>query len=91
MDRCSTSKPLIQTTICTMAITTPTTRDVATRSISNQAALNLVMDTLRCWVEEYQIDGFRFVLAATLRRRGDEFRKEAAFSQPLQKIRSCAK
>ncbi|MCO7069652.1 glycogen debranching protein GlgX [Vibrio cholerae] len=50
-----------------------------TVDLSNQAALNLVMDTLRCWVEEYQIDGFRFDLAATLGRRGDEFSKEAAF------------
>lgn len=50
-----------------------------TVDLSNQAALNLVMDTLRCWVTEYQIDGFRFDLAATLGRRGDEFSKEAAF------------
>lgn len=62
-----------------------------TVDLSNQAALNLVMDTLRCWVTEYQIDGFRFDLAATLGRRGDEFSKEAAFSKPLHKIRCCAK
>ena len=35
-------------------------------------ALRLVMDSLRFWVQEMRVDGFRFDLAATLgARRGD--------------------
>ncbi|MGL6312280.1 glycogen debranching protein GlgX [Vibrio sp. WXL103] len=44
-----------------------------------QPSLNLVMDTLRYWVTEYKIDGFRFDLAATLGRNGDQFNPNAAF------------
>ncbi|NLS11981.1 glycogen debranching protein GlgX [Vibrio sp. SM6] len=48
-----------------------------------QPALNLVMDTLRYWVTEYQIDGFRFDLAATLGREGENFNPGAAFFKAL--------
>ena len=37
------------------------------------------MDTLRYWVNEYKVDGFRFDLAATLGRQGDDYNPEAAF------------
>lgn len=50
-----------------------------TLNLTYQPTLNLVMDTLRYWVNEYQIDGFRFDLAATLGRDGDNFSREAAF------------
>ena len=50
-----------------------------TVNLSYQASLNLVMDTLRYWVEHYHVDGFRFDLAATLGRNGDNFSPEAAF------------
>ncbi len=50
-----------------------------TLDLSHQATLNLVMDTLRHWVSEYQIDGFRFDLAATLGRHGEHFSRDAAF------------
>ncbi|MGD8117439.1 glycogen debranching protein GlgX [Vibrio sp. TRT 29B02] len=50
-----------------------------TLDLSYQASLNLVMDTLRYWVSEYKIDGFRFDLAATLGRNGEHFSPEAAF------------
>ena len=50
-----------------------------TVDISHQASLNLVMDTLRYWVREYHIDGFRFDLAATLGREGDHFNNQSAF------------
>ncbi|MFG0770864.1 glycogen debranching protein GlgX [Vibrio plantisponsor] len=50
-----------------------------TVDLSYQPSLNLVMDTLRYWVSEYKIDGFRFDLAATLGRRGDDFSSDAAF------------
>ncbi|MGF1852544.1 glycogen debranching protein GlgX [Vibrio satsumensis] len=50
-----------------------------TVDLTHQPALNLVMDTLRYWVSEFQIDGFRFDLAATLGREGDNYNPEAAF------------
>jgi isoamylase len=50
-----------------------------TVDLSYQPSLNLVMDTLRYWVSEYQIDGFRFDLAATLGRNGENFHQDAAF------------
>ncbi|KIE22141.1 glycogen debranching protein [Vibrio sinaloensis] len=50
-----------------------------TVDLSYQPSLNLVMDTLRYWVNEYQIDGFRFDLAATLGRHGEHFSPDAGF------------
>ncbi len=50
-----------------------------TLDLSYQPTLNLVMDTLRYWVTEYQIDGFRFDLAATLGRSGENYSPDAAF------------
>ncbi|CAM3092739.1 glycogen debranching protein GlgX [Vibrio rarus] len=50
-----------------------------TVDLNYQPALTLVMDTLRYWVQEYKVDGFRFDLAATLGRNGDNFYREAAF------------
>ncbi|MBN3574181.1 glycogen debranching protein GlgX [Vibrio neptunius] len=50
-----------------------------TLDLSYQPTLNLVMDTLRYWVEEYQIDGFRFDLAATLGREGENFNTNSGF------------
>lgn len=50
-----------------------------TLDLAYQPTLNLVMDTLRYWVSEYHVDGFRFDLAATLGRHGDNFSQEAAF------------
>ena len=42
-------------------------------------ALTLVMDSLRYWVEEMQVDGFRFDLATTLGRQTGDFSRTAAF------------
>ncbi|GAM75853.1 glycogen debranching enzyme [Vibrio ishigakensis] len=50
-----------------------------TVDLNYQPAMNLVMDTLRYWVTEFKVDGFRFDLAATLGRNGDNFNREAAF------------
>lgn len=50
-----------------------------TLDITHQPSLNLVMDTLRYWVEHYHIDGFRFDLAATLGREYDQFSPNNAF------------
>ncbi|OED51009.1 glycogen debranching enzyme GlgX [Endozoicomonas sp. (ex Bugula neritina AB1)] len=45
--------------------------------------LKLTMDALRCWVEEYHVDGFRFDLAPIMARQGREFRKDSAFFQAI--------
>lgn len=50
-----------------------------TVDLTYQPALNLVMDTLRYWVTEFKVDGFRFDLAATLGRNGDYFSRDAGF------------
>ncbi|NVD08529.1 glycogen debranching protein GlgX [Vibrio sp. JPW-9-11-11] len=50
-----------------------------TVDLAYQPALNLVMDTLRYWATEYQVDGFRFDLAATLGRQGEHFSPDAGF------------
>ncbi len=50
-----------------------------TLDLAYQPTLNLVMDTLRYWVTEYKVDGFRFDLAATLGRMGENFSPDAAF------------
>jgi isoamylase len=43
-------------------------------------ALQLVMDSLRYWVTEMHVDGFRFDLAATLARELFEVDRLSAFS-----------
>ncbi|MGQ0545990.1 MAG: glycogen debranching protein GlgX [Betaproteobacteria bacterium] len=40
---------------------------------SHPAVLRLIMDSLRCWVEEMHVDGFRFDLAPTLVRDNGSF------------------
>lgn len=54
-----------------------------TLDITHQPSLNLVMDTLRYWVEHYHIDGFRFDLAATLGREYDQFNPNNAFFKAI--------
>ena len=46
-------------------------------------ALRLVMDSLRYWVQEMHVDGFRFDLAATMGRRGEIFDIGAPFLQAV--------
>ena len=41
--------------------------------------LQLIMDSLRYWVQDMHVDGFRFDLAATLAREGHEFDRHGAF------------
>ncbi|MDF1815596.1 MAG: glycogen debranching protein GlgX [Verrucomicrobiales bacterium] len=47
--------------------------------ISQRDAMKLVLDSLRYWVTEMGVDGFRFDLAATLGRDSKEFTNDAAF------------
>ena len=47
---------------------------------SNPDTLRLIMDSLRYWMSEMHVDGFRFDLAATLGREGDDrFDQYSAF------------
>ncbi len=50
-----------------------------TLDIRRPRVLQLVMDSLRYWVQEMHVDGFRFDLATVLGRGRDEFDSESAF------------
>ncbi|HLQ22090.1 MAG TPA: glycogen debranching protein GlgX, partial [Gemmatimonadales bacterium] len=50
-----------------------------TLDIRRPEALRLVLDSLRHWVEELHVDGFRFDLAPVLGRDPDEFSERARF------------
>ncbi len=50
-----------------------------TTNLMHQPMLNLVMDSMRYWVEEFHVDGFRFDLAATLGRDGENFNYHSPF------------
>jgi glycogen operon protein len=49
----------------------------------NPQALRLIMDSLRYWVQEMHVDGFRFDLAATLGRGSADFDPHSAFLQAV--------
>ncbi|UFS60440.1 glycogen debranching protein GlgX [Subtercola endophyticus] len=48
-------------------------------NVSHPTALGLIMDSLRYWVTEMHVDGFRFDLATTLTRQGGEAELHSAF------------
>ena len=48
------------------------------------ATQQMIIDSLRYWVEEMHVDGFRFDLAPVLGRDGHAFRSEAQFFQMLR-------
>ena len=43
-------------------------------NLDHPQTLKLVMDSLRYWVQEMHVDGFRFDLATTLGRDADDLR-----------------
>lgn len=51
----------------------------ASFNLQNPYVLNLVMDSLRYWVQEMHIDGFRFDLATSLSRCKTEFTRYSGF------------
>jgi glycogen operon protein len=53
-------------------------------NVSHPAALGLIMDSLRYWVTEMHIDGFRFDLATTLTRQGGDAELHSAFLDLIQ-------
>jgi isoamylase len=52
-----------------------------TLDLSHPRVLQMVMDSLRHWVEVYRVDGFRFDLASTLARNPFDFSQRAPFLQ----------
>jgi isoamylase len=55
-----------------------------TLNLDQPEVLRMVLDCLRYWVSEMHVDGFRFDLATTLGREGEEFRREGRFFTALQ-------
>jgi len=53
-------------------------------NLAEPRVLQLVMDSLRYWVEEMHVDGFRFDLAPILARDGQGFDSAAAFLAALR-------
>ena len=51
----------------------------ASFNVQNPNVLRLVMDSLRYWVQEMHVDGFRFDLAPTLSRQHNNFTQESGF------------
>ena len=51
----------------------------ASLNLQNRDCLRMVMDSMRYWVREMHIDGFRFDLAPTLCRHGGEFKQSSGF------------
>ncbi len=48
-------------------------------NVGDPVTLQLIMDSLRYWVSDMHVDGFRFDLAPTLARQEGEFEKRSAF------------
>lgn len=51
----------------------------ASFNVQNPYVLELVMDSLRYWVEKMHVDGFRFDLATTLCRYKTDFKRDSGF------------
>ncbi len=54
-----------------------------TLDVSHPRVLQMVLDSLRHWVETYHVDGFRFDLATTLARDSYQFEQRSAFLQTV--------
>ncbi|MGE0115636.1 MAG: glycogen debranching protein GlgX [Steroidobacteraceae bacterium] len=55
-----------------------------TVAVHHPATLQMIIDSLRYWVEEMHVDGFRFDLAPVLGRDDHHFRSDALFFQMLR-------
>ena len=54
-----------------------------TVNLSHPRVLQMVLDSLRHWVEAYHVDGFRFDLASTLARDPHDFTQRAGFLRAI--------
>ena len=52
-------------------------------NVAHPAALGLIMDSLRYWVTEMHVDGFRFDLATTLTRQDGDAAQHSAFTDMI--------
>jgi isoamylase len=52
-------------------------------NVAHPAALGLIMDSLRYWVTEMHVDGFRFDLATTLTRQDGDAAHHSAFTDMI--------
>jgi len=61
--------------------------------VSHPRTLQTVMDSLRYWVTEMHVDGFRFDLAVEMGRSPDSFKRRAAFFQAVNQdpVLCCTK
>jgi len=59
--------------------------------LRNSRALQMVMDSLRYWVEECHVDGFRFDLATTLARDRDQYSEHAVLLEAVRQDPVLAK
>ena len=55
-----------------------------TLNLDHPRVLQLVMDSLRYWVEEMHVDGFRFDLCTTLGRENGDYSQGAAFFDAMR-------
>jgi isoamylase len=55
-----------------------------TLNLSHPRVLQMVMDSLRYWVEQFHIDGFRFDLGVTLGREGTGFDQGSGFFDAIR-------
>jgi len=55
-----------------------------TLDLRNVRVLQMVTDSLRYWVEEMHVDGFRFDLATALAREKNGYARDAAFFKAIQ-------
>jgi len=53
-------------------------------NMANSRVLQMVMDSLRYWVEVCHVDGFRFDLASTLGRHRESFSPDAVFLETIR-------
>ncbi len=52
-------------------------------NVAHPAALGVIMDSLRYWVTEMHVDGFRFDLATTLTRQDGDATRHSAFTDMI--------
>ena len=55
-----------------------------TLNLKNSRVLQMVMDSLRYWVEDVHVDGFRFDLATALGREREAFDRNAVFFEAVR-------
>src|SRR6202041_1701184 len=62
-----------------------------TLNLRHPRVLQMVTDSLRYWVEEMHVDGFRFDLATTLAREDNGYTYNAAFFKALKQDPALAR